>query len=228
MTYRVVGCSRWFLIDFVSCLPVNYVHFAISSADDGGSPESVEGTYRANKAVRLLRLFRLLRLLRLTRLHRILERHEEQLQHYADYLRMARTGLFIVWVTHVVACVWYFAGNEPSGDVNPDGTLVQVCVCACVCVCVCVCVCDKHTVRLVQGWVAELYGGEGAAGRANGTAPNHYIASLYYAAMTMTTVGYGDITPNTTAERITSVVAPPLTACWPILYWDAVLLRLLC
>lgn len=181
------GCSRWFWIDFVSCLPVNYVHFVISRTDDDGSPEGVEGTYRANKALRLLRLFRLLRLLRLTRLQRIIERHEEQLQHYADYIRMGRTGLFILWITHVVACVWYFAGNEPTREVNPDGTVVQ-------------------------GWVAELYGVDGAAGNTNGTAPNHYVASLYYAAMTMTTVGYGDITPNTTAERITSVVAPPLKA----------------
>lgn len=176
------GCSRWFVIDFVSCLPVNYLHFVVTKAETEGSPGGPEGAYRANKVLRLLRLFRLLRLLRLTRLKRIMERHEEQVQQYADIIRMGRTGLFILWVTHVVACVWYFAGSEPTDEVNPDGTTVQ-------------------------GWVAELYGGEDAAANANGTAPNHYIASLYYAAMTMTTVGYGDITPNTTVERVTSVVS---------------------
>lgn len=176
------GCSRWFVIDFISCLPVNYLHFVAPRADTDGSPEAPDGAYRANKVLRLLRLFRLLRLLRLTRLKRIMERHEEQVQQYAGMIRMVRTGLFILWVTHVVACIWYFAGNEVTDEVNPDGTTVQ-------------------------GWVAELYGGEDAAGNVNGTVPNHYIASLYYAAMTMTTVGYGDITPNTTMERITAVVS---------------------
>ena len=50
-----------------------------------------------------------------------------------------------------------------------------------------------------QSWVDE-------AGLRNTDLHKQYIASLYWALTTVSTVGYGDICPNTTAERVLSMV----------------------
>ena len=71
----------------------------------------------------------------------------------------------------------------------------------------------------VLSWVETMYGAEGGDSASLGSAasndtsgfsqarsiPSPYIASLYYAAMTMTTVGYGDITPSSSFERVVCI-----------------------
>ena len=47
---------------------------------------------------------------------------------------------------------------------------------------------------------------------ADGTVEQHYISSLYWAFTTMTTVGYGDLTPQTQTERSYSIVVMILGA----------------
>ena len=195
---RRYGCSRWFAIDFAGCLPVNYIVLFMNEGETSGSSVG-----RTNKALRMLRLFKLLRLLRLARFQRIIDRHHEEIQHFMGPLRMIKISVYIAWITHLVACIWHYAGKEDSGEVNPDGSRVL-------------------------NWVETMYGeeqegggaapsslltqngtgGDGAAGGSSsggGTEPDPYIASLYYAAMTMTTVGYGDITPNSTFERVVCI-----------------------
>ena len=62
---RRYGCSRWFVIDFAGCLPVNYLSLVMNE-----ETEAAGSGLRTNKALRMLRLFKLLRLLRLARIHR--------------------------------------------------------------------------------------------------------------------------------------------------------------
>jgi hypothetical protein len=60
---------RWFLIDFVSCLPVGYISYF-----------SADGTIGDQfKAAKVLRLFRLAKMLRLARVLRILRKYEEKI-----------------------------------------------------------------------------------------------------------------------------------------------------
>ena len=44
------------------------------------------------------------------------------------------------------------------------------------------------------------------------TAEDHYVASVYWSITTMTTVGYGDITPASTHERLYACLAMLLGA----------------
>jgi hypothetical protein len=70
----------WFSIDFVSCIPVDYITMAMESSSD--SEEGEKSNFRAFK---VLRLFRLSKMLRLARIQRILQRYEdlEFVQNYA-------------------------------------------------------------------------------------------------------------------------------------------------
>ena len=60
---------RWFLIDFVSCLPVGYISYFSSDGTIGDQ----------FKAAKVLRLFRLAKMLRLARVLRILRKYEEKI-----------------------------------------------------------------------------------------------------------------------------------------------------
>jgi hypothetical protein len=88
--------KSWFVLDFVSCIPVNYITVFDPSLSH----------LKAFKSIRLLRLFKLLRL---ARLKRILERHEDSgLQ---AYLGLIMTMFGTLLAAHMMACFWYLTGT---------------------------------------------------------------------------------------------------------------------
>ena len=107
---------RWFLIDFVSCLPVNY-YFMIAYPDEDASQ------YRS------LRMVRLLRLLRLARLKRIVGKYQDSFD-LAPVMSLVFTLFSILFAAHLMACVWWMIGTTPGErlDVLANGTEVVVAV----------------------------------------------------------------------------------------------------
>ena len=59
-------------------------------------------------------------------------------------------------------------------------------------------------VGMLEGLAPDTW--VGTAGLIDETAGQQYVAALYWAITTLATVGYGDITPNTTLERIVSII----------------------
>lgn len=94
----------WFSIDFVSCIPINYITMAMESSEDGDS------NFRAFK---VLRLFRLSKMLRLARIQRILQRYEE-LEFVQNYAGMGGLLFVIIIMAHILACVWYAIGLDDT------------------------------------------------------------------------------------------------------------------
>lgn len=41
-----------------------------------------------------------------------------------------------------------------------------------------------------------------------------FIAAIYWATTTITTIGYGDITPTSTAERVVAMIVMLLGGCY--------------
>mmetsp|Transcript_29358 Transcript_29358/g.95665 ORF Transcript_29358/g.95665 Transcript_29358/m.95665 type:complete len:662 (+) Transcript_29358:116-2101(+) len=71
--------------------------------------------------------------------------------------------------------------------------------------------CLWHLVQQIEAgkcsWVASYFGDECDRYALEVSASERYITSLYLSVMTISTVGYGDVTPETTAERVFLIIA---------------------
>lgn len=176
----------WFLLDFLSCLPVTYISLAMSNANEGAGREL--------KMLKMFRMLRLAKLLRLARIKRLLKRLEEQYRFLAKGSRIVVIVASILFTAHLVACTWHLAG---SSKVQMIGT-------------------DRLSGELVREkpWVMEMYGGIGNGATDDPdfesglqvSTLTRYLDALYYSVTTLTTVGYGDRVPSTNVEKVISIL----------------------
>uniref|UniRef100_G3P3C1 Voltage-gated delayed rectifier potassium channel KCNH4 n=1 Tax=Gasterosteus aculeatus aculeatus TaxID=481459 RepID=G3P3C1_GASAC len=129
-----------------------------------------------NFGVHLLKTVRLLRLLRLL----------QKLDRYSQYSAVVLTLLMSTFALlgHWMACVWYFIGRseiESNSPVTWDiGWLHEL------------------AKRLGTPYFLPLHGG-GPSVRSS------YVTSLYFALSSLTSVGFGNVSANTDAEKIFSI-----------------------
>uniref|UniRef100_A0A8C4X1Z7 Potassium voltage-gated channel, subfamily H (eag-related), member 8 n=1 Tax=Eptatretus burgeri TaxID=7764 RepID=A0A8C4X1Z7_EPTBU len=126
----------------------------------------------------LLKTVRLLRLLRLL----------QKLDRYSQYSSILLTMLMTMFalLAHWMACVWYIIGHKEMERNNP--------------------------VTWSIGWLHELGKRLDMPYTANNTQGgpslrSAYIASLYFALSSLTSVGFGNVSANTDTEKIFSVCA---------------------
>eukprot|EP01052_Picozoa_sp_SAG31_P014995 SAG31_NODE_950_length_10811_cov_4.497760_5_plen_735_part_00 len=177
--------SSWFPIDFVSCLPLNYIEYATD-----GSSADPDANNKLAKLARLGRAARLLKIMRLVRFKKLVDKYEEELYSVGAF-RLAKLLLGIGILAHWLACAWYFFGTWYAPDfihykkigepVPPSAQL---------------------------GWVEKEFGHiDYDSPESSGGLLQRYITSIYFAFMTLTTVGYGDIFGTTVAERLYACIA---------------------
>ncbi|KAK3083375.1 hypothetical protein FSP39_021037 [Pinctada imbricata] len=122
----------------------------------------------------------LLKIARMLRLARLLQK----IDRYSQYSAMI-VALFMCMFTllaHWLACVWYAIGKGELEDSRPDWSV---------------------------GWLFEL--GERIEKPVNRTNPpdvlTSYITALYFTCSSLTSVGFGNVSANTNAEKVFSVCA---------------------
>eukprot|EP00451_Oxyrrhis_marina_P008677 CAMPEP_0204323840 /NCGR_PEP_ID=MMETSP0469-20131031/9749_1 /ASSEMBLY_ACC=CAM_ASM_000384 /TAXON_ID=2969 /ORGANISM="Oxyrrhis marina" /LENGTH=546 /DNA_ID=CAMNT_0051305385 /DNA_START=34 /DNA_END=1674 /DNA_ORIENTATION=- len=136
---------------------------------------------RAAKLARLLRVLRLLKLIRVLRASRVFQRYRTRLSVAYAKLELVKFVVVILACVHWMACVWGMLLSFVEKDE----------------------VCDPRDP--VEGckptWFSESMGSEFKAPDIG-----EYTASLHWAVMTLTSIGYGDIAPQNNLEYTVGVV----------------------
>eukprot|EP01052_Picozoa_sp_SAG31_P022773 SAG31_NODE_1831_length_7148_cov_8.788055_1_plen_982_part_10 len=120
---RSAYLKSWFLIDFLSCLPIPYVMLIIqeikSSEETGGGTQ-----FKLAKILRLVRLAKnLARLGRLSKLKELVAQWEDHLEPIMTGLQLLKLLFILLLLGHLMACTWYYVGV--SSEVREDNYLVN-------------------------------------------------------------------------------------------------------
>jgi CRP-like cAMP-binding protein len=176
------GTPHWVLVDDLHTIRWIYLKGAFVLDLLGIFPwhflDCIHFTKDSPDGVKFLRLLRLLKLLRLYRIRRLIEVLKQHFPRSIYMVTYSELFLILFLISHWIACIWFRLGDAD-----------------------------------LEGWVAVegLSGPEADKFEAdNGANAFHFrqwITSLYWAVTTLTTIGYGDIVPFTSEERLFGVLS---------------------
>ena len=170
-------------------LPIDVLSIGASSVDFVGLGSDGTGDVSGLRALRVLRALRLIKLTRLLRASRIFRRWESQFAINYKVLELAKCLTAMLVVAHWFACFWslqcsLFSSTLLDSWMGNTGY------------------CEAHVAG--APCPAEFECRAERPGVACRDAASLYAASVYWAVMTITSIGYGDIgaTPYNAAEQI--------------------------
>ena len=176
--------KSWFIVDFCSTVPIDKI--AIIFVGDGGGGAAgagLQAQLRSLKIIRILRLIRLLKLVRLLKLGKTSKVLEEKITINPALLKLFALLFQVTFIAHILACFWYYvSGHSDQSEEASRSNWVKA---------------IDMTCRIGEARTPE------EAVLVTECHESLYLTSIYWAFTTMTTVGYGDVTPGKKAEKAT-------------------------
>ncbi|EKX40720.1 hypothetical protein GUITHDRAFT_113250 [Guillardia theta CCMP2712] len=175
----------WFIVDVVSSIPTETIS-QITIMTMSSSTQS-SGSLSALYQLKVIRIIRLAKLLRLAKLGKIIDKLELAYPASTPLFGLGRLLFILAVVAHINACLFYWIGS-----LNPGNSWVSKYIFGC---------CDTSITLLT----AEGYGESGTECYHPSALPSVevlYVQSIYWSFVTLSTVGYGDITPCNEMEMM--------------------------
>ncbi len=162
--------TGWFFVDLIACFPTPIIQYNILRNPDW------EHNKRAFNLVRYLDLFQLLRLTRASRAaNNSWGFNEMRLSFSFIVYETIKFVSVLCWIIHVMACIWSFCYVF-----NID---------------------DKNSYTWLNKWYdSQANPALQPFGTSTEEVWQRYVLCLYWSAYTLVSLGYGDITPQTTVE----------------------------
>ena len=121
----------------------------------------------------------MLKLLRLFRVRRLMEKYEHYFVHYLPYVDLFSLISLLLFLGHVSGCFFYFFSTK-------DWWTPQ----------------ERERIGDADTWIYSQFGPDPT----DHSVWERYVSAMYWAFTTMTTVGYGDISATTIAERVFAIL----------------------
>ena len=140
------------------------------------------------KVVKVLRLLRLTHLLRLAKFRKQWEQHKEEFAGLQTAGKLLACIFAMLYACHCIACAWFYFGTMGAdGAVAAPGGWIEA------------------------EWPDHTHGPNGTFNGVDNV--ERYVTSLYWAITVVSTVGFGEIHPETTVEKAFSTFAE-LVGCF--------------
>jgi potassium voltage-gated channel Eag-related subfamily H protein 7 len=180
--------SSWFLIDLISILP-----YDILTVTGGG------GNMGNLKMLRIVRCMRLLKIVKILKSFKKMEKMKEKAGVKFSTTKLLQFIVVLVGVSHWLSCLWMMVPSMESSDENWVTNYYGIKYAS------------TDTVidpSQLEGCDAEELASSGFkfCQQKEIGAGQLYLTCLYWAIMTLSTIGYGDVTPVTDAERFIAIV----------------------
>ena len=186
--------KSWFLIDILAVIPLDHGirlsegRFVCGMVGTCPPQSGGDNSGQYFKLFKMLRLFRLVKLLKLLKVGKVLDRYQDELYFYMQYLNLFGLLVLTGFLGHLMACMFYFVSTEDflTGDEIQARALSLA---------------ETGTPDPLT-WMTQEFGMIPAMRSLS----VRYVGALYWSFTTLTTVGYGDISANTTAERVFAIL----------------------
>ncbi|XP_069815376.1 voltage-gated inwardly rectifying potassium channel KCNH2 isoform X2 [Dendropsophus ebraccatus] len=165
----------WFLIDMVAAIPFDLLIFGSGSEE---LMKRIEESPKSRKeTTTLIGLLKTARLLRLVRVARKLDRYSE----YGAAVLFLLMCTFAL-IAHWLACIWYAIGHMEHYDQ------------------------DYRTIGWLYSLGTQIMKPYNNSNTKSGPSINDkYVTALYFTFSSLTSVGFGNVSPNTNSEKIFSI-----------------------
>ena len=177
--------TSWFVLDVVSGIPFALIEIILGEMS-GGSSDADTSSGKQLKSLKSLKLLRFLKLGRLLKLQKIMSSLDrDTLDRIEDFINNGRTQsvaicakllLLMTFSCHIMGCFWVLVGRY-SLEVGEVSWLES----------------DINGPYVMK----DTTGGKHVY--------SIYLAAFYYSLTTMTSIGYGEITPRNDSERLFAV-----------------------